>query len=199
MYFTLDEAVAEGFVHLGGDDGRVWLAGSEETGVEHAERLKNVRFRIRGKILPGDFFNDKGKRNHAEVAVDVRGTGFVFEIRAKDGIDDALAGGEAHLVEGPKRRHTTGVREQGWDTKTLDGYSSAGRYFGPNSFGHTGFTGTSIWIDPDQQLFVILLTNRVYPSRENRGHITVRPAVADLAYQAIVGEPVLVTPREKKR
>ena len=115
------------------------------------------------------------------------------------------AGSKPFLKEETIRLFTTRVdpkkhsRALGWDTKSLNGYSSAGRLFGPNSFGHTGFTGTSIWIDPDQQLFVILLTNRVHPSRKNRGHIAVRPQVANLAYQAIVDKPALVTPREKKR
>ncbi len=86
------------------------------------------------------------------------------------------------------------TRALGWDTKSPSGYSSAGHYFGPRSFGHTGFTGTSIWIDPDQQLYVILLTNRVYPTRANRKHIAIRPAVADLAFQAIEGPPELLLP-----
>jgi len=86
------------------------------------------------------------------------------------------------------------TRALGWDTRSREGYSSAGAFFGPHSFGHTGFTGTSIWIDPDQQLFVILLTNRVYPTRENRGHLPIRPQLADLAYKAIVGAPVLTMP-----
>lgn len=90
-----------------------------------------------------------------------------------------------------KAQHT---RALGWDTRSLEGYSSAGQYFGPNSFGHTGFTGTSIWIDPDQDLYVILLTNRVYPTRDNRGHIPVRPALADIAYQAIQGDARLLLP-----
>jgi CubicO group peptidase (beta-lactamase class C family) len=80
-------------------------------------------------------------------------------------------------------------RALGWDLKSSDGYSSAGRFFGPNSFGHTGFTGTSIWIDPDAKLFAILLTNRVYPTRDNRAVIAIRPQFADLAYAAITGEP----------
>ncbi|GIV59015.1 MAG: beta-N-acetylhexosaminidase [Rhodothermaceae bacterium] len=89
------------------------------------------------------------------------------------------------------------TRALGWDTKSPEGYSSAGQYFGPRSFGHTGFTGTSLWIDPDQQLFVILLSNRVYPTRENQRHRTVRAALADLATQAIretPPRPLLPTP-----
>lgn len=69
----------------------------------------------------------------------------------------------------------------GWMTMRpeQEGSSSAGRFFGPNSYGHTGFTGTSIWIDPDQELFVVLLSNRVYPSRNNRRISNVRPALAN--------------------
>jgi beta-N-acetylhexosaminidase len=51
----------------------------------------------------------------------------------------------------------------GWDSPSE--LSSGGVYLSPNSFGHTGFTGTSIWIDPDNQMFVILLTNAVHPLR----------------------------------
>lgn len=51
----------------------------------------------------------------------------------------------------------------GWDSPSET--SSGGVYLSPNSYGHTGFTGTSIWIDPDNQIFVILLTNAVHPDR----------------------------------
>lgn len=84
------------------------------------------------------------------------------------------------------------TRALGWDTRSPDGNTSAGQYFGPNSFGHTGFTGTSLWVDPDQDLFVILLTNRVFPTRENSKIVQVRPRLADIAYQSIVGPPRLV-------
>ena len=57
--------------------------------------------------------------------------------------------------------------------------SSAGSVFGPRSFGHTGFTGTSIWVDPDQGLFVVLLSNRVHPTRRNRKIGAVRSDLAD--------------------
>lgn len=79
-------------------------------------------------------------------------------------------------------RHT---RALGWDTKSMTGYSSAGKRFGPRSFGHTGFTGTSFWYDPDSHLYAILLTNRVHPTRDNRKHIPIRPAVADIAFDAL--------------
>jgi uncharacterized protein YbbC (DUF1343 family) len=81
-------------------------------------------------------------------------------------------------------------RALGWDTKSLAG-SSAGTLFSPSSYGHTGFTGTSIWIDPERELFVVLLTNRVHPTRENRKIFQVRPAVADAVVRAL--EPEVAT------
>ena len=74
-------------------------------------------------------------------------------------------------------------RALGWDTPSEG--SSAGTRLSATAFGHTGFTGTSIWIDPEKDLFVILLTNRVHPTRENSRILRVRPRVADLAVGAL--------------
>ena len=74
-------------------------------------------------------------------------------------------------------------RALGWDTPSPG--SSAGDFFSARSFGHTGFTGTSIWVDPENELFVILLTNRVNPTRENARIFEFRPRVHDLAIAAI--------------
>ena len=76
-----------------------------------------------------------------------------------------------------------GTRTLGWTVPTEGG--SSGHYFSAHSFGHTGFTGTSIWIDPDRQLFVVLLTNRVHPTRENTKIQQVRPALHDAVMQAL--------------
>lgn len=75
------------------------------------------------------------------------------------------------------------TRALGWMVPTED--SSSGHYFSARSFGHTGFTGASIWIDPEKELFVILLTNRVYPTRENEKIQQVRPAVHDAVVEAL--------------
>jgi CubicO group peptidase (beta-lactamase class C family) len=75
-------------------------------------------------------------------------------------------------------------RALGWDTRSAEG-SSAGTLLSSRSFGHTGFTGTSIWIDPERNLFVILLTNRVHPTRENNLIREARPAVADAVVRAM--------------
>lgn len=75
------------------------------------------------------------------------------------------------------------TRTLGWVVPTEG--SSSGHYFSTHSFGHTGFTGTSVWIDPDRQLFVVLLTNRVNPTRENHKITDVRPALHDAVMQAL--------------
>jgi CubicO group peptidase (beta-lactamase class C family) len=75
------------------------------------------------------------------------------------------------------------ARALGWNVPTPD--SSSGRYFSARSFGHTGFTGTSIWVDPAKQLFVVLLTNRVHPSRDNDKINKVRPALHDAIVEAL--------------
>lgn len=81
-----------------------------------------------------------------------------------------------------------GSRALGWDTPS--GRSSAGDYFSVRSWGHTGFTGTSIWVDPELDLAVVLLTNRVHPHRDNTRHIPLRRAVHDAAARAVVDREV---------
>ena len=81
------------------------------------------------------------------------------------------------------------ARALGWDVPTEP--SSTGQYFSSQSFGHNGFTGTSLWIDPEKDLFVILLTNRVHPSATNDKIRQVRPALHDAVVEALglVPEP----------
>ncbi len=71
----------------------------------------------------------------------------------------------------------------GWDTPSQP--SSSGKWFSPESFGHLGFTGTSIWIDPIQELEVIFLSNRVHPTRENQAIKTFRPKLHDAIIQGL--------------
>jgi beta-glucosidase-like glycosyl hydrolase/CubicO group peptidase (beta-lactamase class C family) len=83
---------------------------------------------------------------------------------------------------------SSGTRTLGWAVPTEGG--SSGHFFSAHSFGHTGFTGTSIWIDPDRELFVVLLTNRVHPTRENQKLAKVRPALHDAVMEALrLAEP----------
>jgi CubicO group peptidase (beta-lactamase class C family) len=66
----------------------------------------------------------------------------------------------------------------GWDTPSAP--SSSGTKFSPSSFGHLGYTGTSIWVDPERELEVVLLTNRVHPTRQNEAIRAFRPKIHDI-------------------
>jgi serine-type D-Ala-D-Ala carboxypeptidase len=77
----------------------------------------------------------------------------------------------------------------GWDTPS-PAKSSAGRYFSPAAVGHLGFTGTSLWIDPSTEVIVVLLTNRVHPSRQRQGIRIFRPLIHDAIMRALLGGPV---------
>jgi serine-type D-Ala-D-Ala carboxypeptidase len=73
-------------------------------------------------------------------------------------------------------------RALGWDTPSTP--SQSGKHFGPHSYGHLGYTGTSLWVDPDDQLSVTLLTNRTWPDGSNHSIRLVRPRVHDALVEA---------------
>jgi len=77
-------------------------------------------------------------------------------------------------------------RALGWDTPSRNGTSSAGDLYSNNSFGHLGFTGTSIWIDPDNEVVIVLLTNRVHPTRKNNRIYGIRRNFHNYAMKAIL-------------
>lgn len=74
-------------------------------------------------------------------------------------------------------------RALGWDTPSAP--SQSGKYLSPRSFGHLGYTGTSLWIDPDRQLSITLLTNRTWPDCASQAIKQVRPAFHDAVVEAI--------------
>ena len=104
---------------------------------------------------------------------------------AQGWLGEGRLGDRVVITPGTVRRFTTvddstfSSRALGWDTPT--GTNSAGTRLTRPAFGHTGFTGTSLWIDPSRDLFVLLLSNRVNPSRERTGIADVRVRVADAA------------------
>jgi len=81
------------------------------------------------------------------------------------------------------RRHGPGSRALGWDTPSAP--SQSGKYFSARSFGHLGYTGTSLWIDPERQLAVILLTNRTWPDKASQLIKQVRPQFHDAVVEAL--------------
>jgi beta-N-acetylhexosaminidase len=74
-------------------------------------------------------------------------------------------------------------RALGWDTPSEN--SSAGTLMSKQAFGHTGFTGTSMWMDPETGVFVIVLTNRVHPTRDNNQIREARPQIADAVMRGL--------------
>lgn len=90
------------------------------------------------------------------------------------------------LVEETFRRQgaPATTRTLGWDTPS-PGASSAGTLLAPDSIGHLGYTGTSMWIDPGRRLVAVLLANRVHPTRENRRIQAFRPRFHDLVAAAV--------------
>jgi CubicO group peptidase (beta-lactamase class C family) len=77
----------------------------------------------------------------------------------------------------------------GFDTPSLSG-SSSGQYFSRNSVGHLGFTGTSFWMDLDRSIIVVLLTNRVHPTRGNEAIKVFRPQLHDAVMQFLLDSKV---------
>lgn len=75
------------------------------------------------------------------------------------------------------------TRALGWDTASPS--ASCGRSMSPRAFGHTGFTGTSVWIDGDTGLWVVLLSNRVHPTRESTAFLKLRPVVHEFIADAL--------------
>ncbi len=74
-------------------------------------------------------------------------------------------------------------RALGWDTPSRA--SQSGKYFGPASFGHLGYTGTSLWLDPEWRLSITLLTNRTWPDGSNQAIKQIRPIFHDAVIEAI--------------
>ena len=93
-----------------------------------------------------------------------------------------------------------GHRALGWDT--AEGDYGSGRYLGSTAYGHTGFTGTSMWIDPEREMFVILLTNRVHAARALRPAKVisdVRADLSDVAVLSVLDGPKLASGTRKFR
>jgi CubicO group peptidase (beta-lactamase class C family) len=85
-----------------------------------------------------------------------------------------------------KRQSDKSTRALGWDTNA-EGGISAGSKFSRSSFGHTGYTGTSVWVDPENNFFAALLTNRVFPDDKNTAHNAFRPTFHDAAFDILKG------------
>lgn len=144
----------------------------------------------RGRRLVGEVHDENcwalgGAAGHAGLFGSAAGVGDFARV-----VLGALAGRDARLATTETVRTfvaryaaATGSRALGWDTMLPT--SSCGTRLSPASFGHTGFTGTSLWIDPERDLYVVFLTNRVNPTRENTAIQQIRPALHDAVMSAL--------------
>jgi CubicO group peptidase (beta-lactamase class C family) len=137
----------------------------------------------RGRVLVGEAHDDNawtmgGEEGHAGLfatARDVAGLGVAW-LRALKGEGWLPRGLAARAVA----RRPSG-RGLGWDIRAASG-SAAGDLMGPRTFGHLGFTGCSLWVDPDAGVSVSLLTNRVHPTRAGAGIMEIRRRFHDAAF-----------------
>jgi CubicO group peptidase (beta-lactamase class C family) len=104
-------------------------------------------------------------------------------LRANASGDDRIGQQETVRRFVTRAPEVAGSRALGWDTMLPT--SSCGSKLSPASFGHTGFTGTSLWIDPVRELYVVFLTNRVNPTRDNTRIQRIRPALHDAVIEAV--------------
>ncbi len=144
---------------------------------------------VRGKVHDENAWSMGGVSGHAGLFSSARDLTIFAQMMLNNGEYNGVRIVKPETVArwtAPQSR--TSSRALGWDTPSKG--SSSGSYFSPRSYGHTGFTGTSLWMDPERGLFVILLTNRVNPGRDNNRHVPLRRAVADAAQMSITDAPV---------
>jgi beta-N-acetylhexosaminidase len=139
---------------------------------------------IRGQVHDENAFALGGVAAHAGLFSSARDLAVFAQMMLNGGFYDGRRFIDpATIREFTRRQSDFSSRALGWDTPVSGG--SAGSYFTSSSYGHTGFTGPSIWIDPERDLFIVLLLNRVNPTRDNQRHIPLRRDLADAVQTAI--------------
>jgi CubicO group peptidase (beta-lactamase class C family) len=149
--------------------------------------------RWRGRLLVGEVHDENawalgGVAGHAGLFGTSRAVGAFARsvLRARLGLGDessSLARIETMNVFVARSTVPGSSRALGWDTMLPT--SSCGTRMSSSSFGHAGFTGTTIWIDPVRDLYVVFLTNRVHPSRENQAIQQIRSALHDAIVECV--------------
>ena len=133
---------------------------------------------IRGEVHDENAFALGGVAGHAGLF----GTASDLAVFAQMMLNGGTYDGTRIVADSTVRLFTaraSGDRALGWEV--ADGTHGAGSYLSGSAYGHTGFTGTSIWIDPEREMFVILLTNRVHAARAKRPAKVISDVRADLA------------------
>jgi serine-type D-Ala-D-Ala carboxypeptidase len=140
---------------------------------------------LRGEVHDENASRFNGVSGHAGLFSTAADLSRVARMWLNGGVLDGVRIASAATIAQFERAQDIAIspRALGWETAS--GTNSGGHRLSSRAFGHTGFTGTSIWMDPTRDLFIILLTNRVNPTRENRRIGGVRIALADAVAGAI--------------
>lgn len=163
---------------------------------------------LRARIAPTEVTPPRGYPVHGEVADEsafalggvaghagLFGTATDLSVFAQMMLNGGEYNGTRLVKEETVRLFTTAVKDHralGWEVAA--GERGAGQFLSKSAYGHVGYTGTSLWIDPEREMFVILLTNRVHAARARRPGIIiadVRHDLADAAALAVTDEPLL--------
>jgi serine-type D-Ala-D-Ala carboxypeptidase len=144
----------------------------------------------RGRRLIGEVHDENcwalgGAAGHAGLFGTAQAVGDFARVilAALKGTDSRLAGAGTVRLFVTRSGSATGSRALGWDTMMPT--SSCGTKMSASAFGHTGFTGTTLWIDPERDVYVVFLTNRVNPTRQNAAIQQIRPALHDAVMSAL--------------
>jgi serine-type D-Ala-D-Ala carboxypeptidase len=146
---------------------------------------------IRGEVHDESAFTLGGVSGHAGLF----GTAADLSVFAQMMLNGGTYNGTRIVSDSAVTLFTRTVKDDralGWETAA--GERGAGEYLSATAYGHTGYTGTSLWIDPEREMFVVLLTNRVHAARARRPGIIiadVRNDLADAAALAVTDEPLL--------
>ncbi len=185
--YTSDEANPLDFIPTGSDAGGDTGAGTCDRGRFAATEEDPWRGRVlRGEVHDENAFAMGGVAGHAGLFGNAGSALAVSRLW----LEGSLGRGTVWLPELVRRFTTRQDRTPGsswalgWDTPSSP--SSAGSRFSRLSFGHLGFTGTSLWVDPMRELEVVLLSNRVHPTRANTKIQEFRPVIHDLIYEEFI-------------
>lgn len=182
------------FTPLGMNDTHFRPSGSERDRIAPTEVSSPRGYPLRGEVHDENAWALGGVAGHAGLF----STAADLSLFAQMMLNGGTYNGVRIVSDSAVARFTqraAGTRALGWDTS--DGEGAAGVHMGGHAYGHTGFTGTSLWIDPDRDLFVILLTNRVHAPRARRPArviADVRADLADAAVLSVVDDNILKMP-----
>jgi len=140
---------------------------------------------IQGVVHDPIAYRLDGVAGHAGLFSSARDLAVFAELMRAGGVLGEARVFDAEVLSAFTRRQSSSGRHAlGWELAREDGPS--GSRFAESSFGHTGFTGTSIFIDPEHDLFVVLLTNRLHPNARERRHLDLRRAIHDAVIEALL-------------